>query len=457
MAIYGPHGSETKAPNKVDGKISDNQKTAVPKKPKKTKLSQSGKPAGDQQSKGRGRPSNQTQKDVLIDINSVVIDPNYLGRVSRNPELIDIYVDVYLAGQYLPLIRVEKGTNKLLDGYHRFQALKKIIELISKGDLPKRQRPKVIYHDYHYIKYEPVDVPKEIDPQLYSLNCNIRHGKPASREDIEAAVRTQFRNRPGYTVPELAIYLGISEDKARRHAAEAIEERNQKRDSIIIQLNEEGKTQEQIAKILQEKLPGAPGTSQPSVSKFLFKNSKNPKTNKTEPDTNKTDTASVSVENNHVTADHEKKEGLPPEPTPPTSSSNSLIAEDSVVSDFPDNTVSATPESDTDKICQDGICSRKFDGKWGPRISRVEALPSFFQDKFFIGLDELIARTEINAYESENITAKNLSPLPDLDLMDPITDDAKGNKDTSQNVSRLVTWVEPPRKQDKTNGPEINN
>jgi len=69
MAIYGPHGSETKAPNKVDGKISDNQKTAVPKKPTKTKLSQSGKPVGDQQSKkGRGRPRLLIMEPVILDV-----------------------------------------------------------------------------------------------------------------------------------------------------------------------------------------------------------------------------------------------------------------------------------------------------------------------------------------------------------------------------------------------------
>jgi hypothetical protein len=186
----------------------------------------------------------------------------------------------------------------------------------------------------------------------------------------------------------LAIYLGISEDKARRHAAEAIEERNQKRDSIIIQLNEEGKTQEQIAKILQEKLPGAPGTSQPSVSKFLFKNSKNPKTNKTEPDTNKTDNAPVSVENNH-----EKKEGLPPEPTPSTSNSNSLIAEASVGSDFPDNTVSATPESDTDKKPQVETYSRVDDDRWDAIPACGKALPDSVRHETLNQIEQILAQS----------------------------------------------------------------
>jgi hypothetical protein len=121
---------------------------------------------------------------------------------------------------------------------------------------------------------------------------------------------------------------------------------------------------------------------------------------------------------------------------------------------------SLNPEYNADKILEAGVYFRKFDTTWGPGINLAEALPASDLDKVVTRFNNLVARIKAESDKAAKCAAevadKNQT-LPGIDSKAPITDDAKGNKDTSQNVSRLVTWVEPPRNQDKTNGHEINN
>ena len=316
MAIYGPHGSEIYQSKKVDAKLSENPPPAGTKYP------------ADQHSKmGRGRPPKQTKHVAFNDVNAIVIDEAYLGRVSEYPELIDQYFDAYLAGEDIPLIILEQGTNKLLEGFHRLQALTKIAQLIEHDKLAKNKIPKVF--NGHHIECEYVVVPEGVEPCIYSLHCNMRHGKTASSEDIKRAVQIQFRNKPGTSVQQLASFLGVSDDTARRYADEPLRERKQKIDAFVIKSDEEGKTQEEIEKSLKDMFPGARGTSRATISGILSENRKAQKLTKTEPDTNKTDIVSGPVEKDYLPADDEnqKQEELPPESAPITSNPTSLIAE----------------------------------------------------------------------------------------------------------------------------------
>jgi hypothetical protein len=465
--------SENKPPQEptLDDEIFNNQETAASKKPvKHLGQSEAAEPAGKQHlKKDTGRPAKQTKHVAFNDVNAIVIDEAYLGRVSEYPELIDQYFDAYLAGEDIPPIILEQGTNKLLEGFHRLQALKKIASLIEQGNLPKNKIPKVF--NGRHIECEYVVVPEGVEPCIYSLHCNMRHGKTASSEDIKRAVQIQFRNKPGTSVQQLASFLGVSDDTARRYADEPLRERKQKIDAFVIKSDEEGKTQEEVEKSLKDMFPGARGTSRATISGILSENRKAQKLTKTEPDTNKTDTASGPVENDYLPADDEnqKQEELPPESAPITSNPTSLIAEapasskvtelqavnndvavekarilqpstPSVITQSPASIASWNPtfqvlikdvslktpsskeelfeledkmrsialkmKEDQGTLLLAGIYFRRFDKVWGPGINQIEALPTSFYVTGLKRFKKLVTKIKKEAKEDAEKAAE---------------------------------------------------
>jgi hypothetical protein len=291
-----------------------------------------------------------------------VVDKTYRGRVSEIPNLIDEYFDAYLADHDVPPIRLEQSTKKLLDGYHRHEALKKIKQLIDQGELDKNNIPEVfVGDDCDLIHYEPSDIPSGIEACLFSLGCNMRHGRKASVEDIKVAVKEQFRVNPGYTAKELAVFLGVSDDTARRYAADAIREQKEKRNSIIEKCRDESKTQQQTVECLKEEMPGVRGTSRATVSAFLSENRNPPKTDTKEKGVQKDVTADVTCQE-----------------------------------------VKISPYSNVDADAGEAHLFSEFSQKVGDTVdaivSRINSLPGPVKNEVLIKIDEILLEAESNMF-----------------------------------------------------------
>ena len=242
----------------------------------------------------------------LININRVVIDNLYLGRENEIPELIDEYVEAYLAGGDVPPIRVERNTNKLVDGHHRYKALLRIWELIKQSEVASKDVNKAFVSDLINVEY--VDIPEGIAPCLFSVNFNMSHGQKASTDDIKAAVREQFKMDKSFTAKKLAACIGLSEDTARRYCEEPNRERKEEIRKFIVKSDEQEKSQEQIEKELHEIYSDVPGTSQATISKILSENRNVAKTDEIEPVKTETDPDSSPVENTPTITDEENSE-----------------------------------------------------------------------------------------------------------------------------------------------------
>lgn len=330
-------------------------------------------------------------------INQVVIDKSYFGRTSKLPELVDEYSEVYLSGKNVPPIKLERNTNKLIDGYHRYESLRRINRLCRQGKVNRDDLPKVF--DGELIRVEYVEIPEGVAPRLFSCTCNMGHGQKSSKEDVKAAVEAQFEYNPSCTVKELSRFFGVSEDTARRYAENAIKERKKNRDAFIIKSDEEGKTQQQIEKSLKELFPGVSGTSQATISNILSKNRKLSKIDKTKAVKNNGDSESSYVQNTVVKTDEENKVELPLESVPKEFDSNSLNTEPPVGSNVPEKPEAYdedTLESDSEieKTAPDNECLSNLDKQLETLIKRIKSLSTVKKAKMLTSIEELLTDVE---------------------------------------------------------------
>jgi hypothetical protein len=276
----------------------------------------------------------ETEKFGLININEINIDKNYFGRIAQDAETVTVYKEAIIAGSCFPAIKLEMSTNKLLDGGHTYKALRTIDKMCKKGELKKENLPNAFDGDLVKVVY--VEIPERIQPCLFSLNCNMTHGMKASVDDIRAAVKVQFEQEPGFTVKDLSNFLCVSEQTARKYAANALRERKEKIKEYVIESRKQGKTQEEIEKDLHNMFPKASGISQSTVSNILLENSTNRKTNKTV-SKNEIDLGSNSNEDAPISTGEENPVEASIKSTPEDSESDSLNSEESTDSNVPGN------------------------------------------------------------------------------------------------------------------------
>jgi len=221
--------------------------------------------------------NNAWSKTQWVNLNLIRIDDNYKGRTEEFPELVEEYVQAYLAGHRVPPVRLEKKSGKLIDGHHRYKARMRIKELLEQNALTKED---VSHLKVGSIEYVHVNIFEYIEPCVQSLMFNLMNGKRATKEDIRHCIIEQYTHRPGYPVKKLAELLGVHEDTVRVHAKNCLDDWKQDRDDFVKKLDKEGLKQEAIEVKLSERWPWANGISQSTISNILLEKPKNLKTDK---------------------------------------------------------------------------------------------------------------------------------------------------------------------------------
>lgn len=186
-----------------------------------------------------------------IPVDAVVLDPTVNPRSGLDQSVVERYADAIAAGATLPPVEIERGTMRLLGGWHRHAAHL----LLGLADIEAEER----------------DVPAGMTPKLYAASLNAAHGLPLADTDARALAREMYDQAPDVTVTAVAKALcrprktvegwvtDLAEDRRRAedHAREV-------RRCLALMLKHLGWKQQDIGKAL--------GVSQQQIAKIVTHN-----------------------------------------------------------------------------------------------------------------------------------------------------------------------------------------
>jgi len=190
-----------------------------------------------------------------IEIGKIVFDSSIYPREKPSSSTISEYADALIGGAKFPPIVLEEGTNRLLDGYHRWKAYASV-DGVSE-----------IECEFHKI-------PEGITASLYALSLSSRNGMRPSTKEKKLAAQRQYKDHPGTPNKVIAQLAGVSAGKVAEYIAPLIAEFEETKRSVIMRLNFLGWTQQEVSDKLQDLWPDAKGMSQPSIVAFLSENEK---------------------------------------------------------------------------------------------------------------------------------------------------------------------------------------
>lgn len=123
-------------------------------------------------------------------LTEIRLDADLWPRTREDKETVDHYAEIF---EELPPIAIQKGTGKLIDGWHRYYAASRL----GLGEL----------------QVEEVEVPDNL-VFAEAVKRNLKHGLPLKQEEREEAVARLKRD--GLSVEEIASTLGISDRTVQR-------------------------------------------------------------------------------------------------------------------------------------------------------------------------------------------------------------------------------------------------
>ncbi len=160
----------------------------------------------------------------------VVFDLDIYPRAAWTEATIERYQENLSAGEVLPPIVLEQGTNRLLDGLHRFKAHQKLG--LAEID----------------VTYEVV--PDETSPKLYAASLSARHGDRMSMSDCKAVAREEVSANPDANLAVVARMLGVHATTVGRWCSDIGEHQKQLRQVKAILLTAAGWSQRKAADLL---------------------------------------------------------------------------------------------------------------------------------------------------------------------------------------------------------------
>lgn len=172
-----------------------------------------------------------------VAIDAVVLDPSINPRSGLDQPTVDRYVDAIAAGETLPPVKVERGSMRLLGGWHRHAAH------LALG--------------LAEIEAVEVDVPAGMTPKLYAAADNAEHGLPLVDGDARALAREMYDQAPDVTIAAVAKALhrprktvegwvtDLAEDRRRQE-----EHSREVRRCLALMLKQLGWTQQRVAEVL---------------------------------------------------------------------------------------------------------------------------------------------------------------------------------------------------------------
>jgi hypothetical protein len=213
---------------------------------------------------------------VRIPLDQIDIDGTIAPRVSKDPYTIKQYAAALIRGDQLPPITVEKKNHeyRVLDGVHRVQAYWLRRDVYTKNlvaDFYDEPLPPISDTELNTIQCFIDNVPPDIPAVVYCLLHNRKNGKPLTSEDYKMVACKLYEDNLGASINGLAKSIKISRKVFTKYVSDLIEDFDNKKKALILELHSKGISQAEIARILKETFPKAQGLSQSQISEYLQK------------------------------------------------------------------------------------------------------------------------------------------------------------------------------------------
>lgn len=187
----------------------------------------------------------------VVRIADVVFDGAIYPREKPRTSTINHYMDVLRAGGEFPPIVLEQGTNRLLDGYHRWKAYERYLEQYNEHraqqelegigtEEPWAEATDLIPAEFHVI-------PDGVPAKLYAASLSTKHGDRLSAEERRALARQTLEENPDFTLEVLSKYLSISKSTAGNYVADIRARRREQQKMTAYRLHRLGWTTQEIA------------------------------------------------------------------------------------------------------------------------------------------------------------------------------------------------------------------
>jgi len=165
-----------------------------------------------------------------LDIKDIVIDLQVYPRPQWSSRTVEHYAEALEAGERFPSIVLEQGTNRLLDGMHRYQAH---LSLARES-----------------IEVEYDAVPEGVPTKLYAASLSAKHGDRIAGAELKEVARETIHDNPDFNMRTVAQMLGVTRQTVGRWVGDITERRREVRKVKTLVLSRAGWTQEDIGEFL---------------------------------------------------------------------------------------------------------------------------------------------------------------------------------------------------------------
>lgn len=233
-------------------------------------------------------PEGRSNDFELVKLDEVIIDKDIYPRVKKDDDTMRRYVDAIKMGQWdrFPPITLEEDENILLDGYHRYMALRtynanysdfkqsyedacKSVEDSDDPDsiLPPSSPPPP---PFALVKVRFERVPEGVPKILFAHSFNARHGKISSTRDMCMVAKASYKKTPGIPVTTISKFLGVDPKVVAKFIEDEVKAFRKQRDSLVSSLFfVERKSPQEISDALVKKFPQCKGSSRQSVLRII--------------------------------------------------------------------------------------------------------------------------------------------------------------------------------------------
>ena len=180
-----------------------------------------------------------------IKVSDVVFDPDIYPREKWNSSTVNIYADSLQGGAKFPPLILQKGTNLLLDGVHRWKSIEKYREKYeerkTQADTDNdRLEDWALPQDEVEVEYHVV--PDGIPIKLYAASLSTRHGERITPADRKALAREIFEENPDFSLETLTRFIDVSKSTAANYVADIRARRKEAQKMIAYRLHRLGWT-----------------------------------------------------------------------------------------------------------------------------------------------------------------------------------------------------------------------
>ncbi|MEJ7873336.1 MAG: hypothetical protein WKF67_13840, partial [Rubrobacteraceae bacterium] len=165
--------------------------------------------------------------DGNIAIDDVVIDMKVYPREQWSSATVDQYAEGLEAGEAFPPIVLERETNRLLDGMHRYRAH------LGLG--------------YESIAVDYDEAPEGVPVKLYAASLSAKHGDRIANGELKAVARETIQANPDFNIKTVARYLGVTRQTVGRWIGDITERRKEVRKVKALILSRTGWSNVDIA------------------------------------------------------------------------------------------------------------------------------------------------------------------------------------------------------------------